>query len=102
MRVFGDARRAALFVVEDEHSDRPRLPVPSRREDRLGDPLDGLAQSARDGLDLSADCEPRKAIVTCRFSSGNDPDALDGQLLVLPRGDGAGGRVGQAEAEKKA
>ena len=33
---------------------------------------------------------------------GNEPDALHGQLLLLPRGDGLRGRVGQTEAEKEA
>ena len=102
MRVLGDPGRTPLLVVEDEHPDRARLPVPSRREDGPGDTLDGSPQSTGDGLDLAGRPRAEEGDRDVQVLDGNEPDALHGQLLLLPRGDGLRGRVGQTEAEKEA
>jgi hypothetical protein len=102
VRVLGDPRRTPLLVLEDEHSDRAGLPVPRRRENGLGDPVHGCAQSACDRLRLASGPRPEKGDRDVQVLERNDPDAFHGELGALPGGDGICGRVGQAEAEKEA
>src|SRR5439155_12096503 len=102
VRDLGDPGRTPLLVVEDEHPDRARFPVPRRCEDRPGDTVDGFPQSAGDGLDLARRPRTEEGDCDVQVLDGNDPDALHGQLLVLPRADGPSCRVGQPEAEKEA
>ena len=102
MCVLGDPGRTSLLVVEHEHPDRARLPVPHRCEDGPGDTVDGFPQSAGDSLDLASRPRAEEGDRDVQVLDRNEPDALDGQLLQLPGGDGLSGGIGQAEAEKEA
>jgi hypothetical protein len=102
VRDLGDPGRTPLLVVEDEHPDGARLPVPRRCEDGPVDRVDGFPQSAGDGLDLARRPRAEEGDRDVQVLDGNDPDALQSKLLVLPRSDGLSVRVGQAEAEKEA
>ena len=102
MNVFGDPRRMPVLVVEDEHPDAARLPVPHRGEHGLRSAVGPSRSAPRDRRQLTgrprAEERDRDVQVLLRNEAG--PLGRT-ELVPLPARDAASRLAGQAEAEKE-
>ena len=102
VNVFRDPRRVRLPVVEDEHADGARLPVPNRGKHGPRSALGPRMQRSGDRGELTGRPRAQERNRDMQVLSRDEACPFGrAQLVPLPAGDPGHDRVRQAKAEKE-